>query len=222
MMMNDPKFRLERVQGAPVSNDDILSDIRRVAELAGATVVSQRLYSEFGKYDPKTASRRFGTWNQAIVAAGLEIANEINVTDKRLFDNIMILWEKYGRQPRQAELARPPSLISWGAYRRRFHSWMDALAQFVVYANAQDARSPTPVEASSGHKTSRDPSLRLRFRVMKRDNFSCRACGASPVLQPGLSLHVDHIKAWSLGGETVGENLQTLCEKCNLGKSNVL
>jgi 5-methylcytosine-specific restriction endonuclease McrA len=35
-------------------------------------------------------------------------------------------------------------------------------------------------------------------------------------------LHVDHIKPWSLGGLTVDENLQTLCEPCNLGKSNAL
>lgn len=109
-----------------------------------------------------------------------------------------------------------------GTARWRFHSWMDALTQFVAYANAQDARPPNAAEAASGHRTSRDPSLRMRFRVLKRANFSCRACGTSPALRPGLSLHVDHIKAWSLGGETVDENLQTLCEPCNLGKSNAL
>jgi len=152
----------------------------------------------------------------------LEIANEINITDDRLFENLMRLWEHYGRQPRQAELAHPPSLISQGTYRRRFHSWMDALKQFIEYANDQGARPSSPVEGTGGHKTGRDPSLRVRFRVMKRDNFSCRACGASPALMPGLSLHVDHIKPWSHGGETIDENLQTLCESCNLGKSNVL
>jgi len=41
-------------------------------------------------------------------------------------------------------------------------------------------------------------------------------------LKQGLSLHVDHIEPWSRGGKTIEENLQTLCEKCNLGKSNVL
>jgi 5-methylcytosine-specific restriction endonuclease McrA len=35
-----------------------------------------------------------------------------------------------------------------------------------------------------------------------------------------VQLHVDHIKPWSLGGETVAENLQTLCDQCNAGKSN--
>ena len=220
--MSVSKFQLERVSGATVSNGEILADIRRAADSAGTNVVSQRLYSEFGKYDPTTASRRFGTWNKAVIAAGLEIANEINITDERLFENLMCLWEHYGRQPRRTELARPPSIISQGAYRRRFRSWMGALTQFVVYANAQDTRPPTPIESASGHQTGRDPSLRIRFRVMKRDNFSCRACGASPALQLGLSLHVDHIKPWSRGGETIDGNLQTLCEACNLGKSNVL
>ncbi len=219
--MNDSKFRLERVR-APVSNEEIISDIQRVAKLAGTNSVSFRLYSKLGSYHSSTAALRFGTWNDALEAAGLEIASERNIADERLFENLMRLWEYYGRQPRFRELACSPSVISNGPYQRRFRSWMKALEQFVAYANAQDARIPIPVIAASGHRTGRDPSLRLRFRVMKRDNFSCRACGASPALKPGLSLHVDHVKAWSLGGETIEENLQTLCEVCNLGKSNIL
>ena len=196
--------------------------MRRVAELAGATAVSFRLYSVSGNYHPSTVAIRFGSWNKALIAAGLSIGSERDIADDRLFENLMHLWEHYGRQPRFRELARPPSVISSGPYQRRFRSWMNALEQFVAYANAQDMRSPVPVDVARAHNTGRDPSLRLRFRVMKRDNFSCSACGASPALNPGLLLHVDHIKAWSLGGETVEENLQTLCEPCNLGKSNVL
>jgi hypothetical protein len=219
--MSDSKFQLERVR-APVTDEELISDIQRVAEVAGTKVVSFRLYSEVGNYHPSTAALRFGTWNKALIAAGLEMASERDITDGRLFENLMHLWEHYGRQPRFRELARPPSVISSGPYQRRFRSWMKALEEFVAYANAQDMQPPISVEAASGHKTGRDPSLRLRFRVMKRDNFSCCACGASPSLKLGLSLHVDHIKPWSLGGETVEENLQTLCEPCNLGKSNVL
>jgi 5-methylcytosine-specific restriction endonuclease McrA len=219
--MNDPKFRLERVC-APVSNQEIISDMQRVAKLASTNIVSFRLYRELGNYAASTVALRFGSWNEALVAAGLEVANERDISDVRLFENLMCLWEFHGRQPRFRELASPPSVISSGPYQRRFHSWMKALEQFVAYANAQDARTPIPVKATSGHRTGRDPSLRLRFHVMKRDNFSCRACGASPALKPGLLLHIDHVKAWSLGGETVEENLQTFCDACNLGKSNVL
>lgn len=220
--MTNPKFQLERVSGTPVSSDEILSDIRRVAEQAGTRIVSQKLYSELGKYDPSTPTRRFGTWNKAVIAAGLDVANEINISDERLFENIMLLWEHFGRQPRRAELARAPSFISQQPYNRRFSSWTDALTKFVEFANAQEMQPPSSKELMGGHKTPRDPSLRLRFRVMKRDNFTCCACGASPALKSGLLLHVDHIDPWSRGGETVEENLQTLCEACNLGKSNVL
>ena len=72
------------------------------------------------------------------------------------------------------------------------------------------------------HKTSRDINLRLRFRVLQRDNFKCCACGASPAKDASVELHVDHILPWSKGGETVFENLQTLCSKCNLGKSDMV
>jgi hypothetical protein len=217
-----PKFQLARVPRSPVSDAQIISDLRRVADLAGTNAISFRLYRKLGEYDPTTASLRFGTWNRALLTAGLEIGSERNITDERLFENLMLLWQHYGRQPRIRELIAPPSVISYGPYERRFHSWTNALAQFVAYANTQDVQPPIPLEAVGGRQTGRSVSLRTRFRVLKRDNFSCRACGASPALQPGLSLHVDHVKAWSFGGETIEENLQTLCDTCNLGKSNVL
>ena len=146
---------------------------------------------------------------------------ERDIEDERLFENLMCVWEFYGRQPRVRELTRPPSKISYGPYERRFRSWTNALKQFVEYANSKGAEAPTPIESSSRRQIGRSVSLRTRFRVLKRDNFTCRACGASPALTPGISLHVDHIKAWSHGGETIEDNLQTLCEACNLGKSNV-
>lgn len=69
-------------------------------------------------------------------------------------------------------------------------------------------------------KTPRDPSLSLRFSVLQRDNFRCCACGASPAKDPNVELHIDHVIAWSKGGETELSNLQTLCSKCNIGKGD--
>lgn len=40
--------------------------------------------------------------------------------------------------------------------------------------------------------------------------------------RPWVELHVDHIMPWAKGGEIVLENLQTLCSKCNLGKSDMV
>lgn len=72
------------------------------------------------------------------------------------------------------------------------------------------------------HKTSRDPSMKLRFEVLKRDNFKCCTCGSSPAKDPSVELHIDHILPWSKGGETIKINLQTLCSICNIGKGNTL
>jgi 5-methylcytosine-specific restriction endonuclease McrA len=69
-------------------------------------------------------------------------------------------------------------------------------------------------------RTPREPNLRLRFRVLSADHFSCRSCGASPAKNPDVMLPMDHIIPWSKGGETIEDNLQTLCSDCNLGKSD--
>ena len=83
----------------------------------------------------------------------------------------------------------------------------------------QKAKKKSAVIASSTPKT-RKISDKLRYSVLKRDNFKCCACGASPAKDPSVELHIDHIIPWSKGGETTLENLQTLCSKCNIGKSD--
>lgn len=54
----------------------------------------------------------------------------------------------------------------------------------------------------------------IRGRVLERDHFKCRRCGASAE----AILHVDHIVPKSRGGTDDIDNLQTLCRDCNLGK----
>ena len=75
-------------------------------------------------------------------------------------------------------------------------------------------------EGKNTKRKSRVISDKLRYTVLKRDNFKCCACGASPAKDPSVELHIDHIVPWSKGGETSIENLQTLCSKCNIGKSD--
>ena len=70
-------------------------------------------------------------------------------------------------------------------------------------------------------RNTRAISDKLRYKVLKRDNFKCCACGASPAKDPSVELHIDHIIPWSKGGESTLENLQTLCSKCNIGKSDL-
>lgn len=222
--MTSGPFKLSRVRGVPVTDAQLINDLKRVAGHIGSNTVSQPQYSQHGRFDMRNLSRRLGGWDAALSAAGLGATSyQGEYTDERLFANILVLWQHFGRQPRRAELAFAPSAISQSPYQRRFRSWTGALEAFVEWANAAEAPIATPVAADGPkRRTSRDPSLRLRFRVLLRDNFTCCGCGKSPATTPGTVLHVDHIVAWSNGGETEIDNLGTLCSHCNIGKSNAL
>ena len=146
----------------------------------------------------------------------------------------------HGRQPKFGEVTGPNSKFNGSTYARRFGSWRAALEAFIEYINAEsDSTEKTegkieliPLDMNDNEfvslkksprvkKTSRNINLRMRWTILKRDNFCCRKCGNSPAKNTSVILHVDHIQAWSLGGETVYENLETLCQNCNLGKSNL-
>jgi hypothetical protein len=58
----------------------------------------------------------------------------------------------------------------------------------------------------------------LRFRIFKRDKYRCQICGRSA--DDGVKLEVDHKIAWANGGGNDIDNLWTLCNECNAGKSD--
>ena len=61
-------------------------------------------------------------------------------------------------------------------------------------------------------------SKRIRFEVLRRDNFTCQYCGRKA---SEVELHVDHIRSVATGGGNEMENLITACVDCNLGKGKL-
>jgi adenine-specific DNA methylase len=63
-------------------------------------------------------------------------------------------------------------------------------------------------------------SLKRRFEIFQRDNFTCQYCGRKP---PEVILEVDHyLIPKSKSGKWHKDNLITSCKDCNLGKSDVI
>lgn len=60
-------------------------------------------------------------------------------------------------------------------------------------------------------------SKRLRYEVLRRDNHTCRYCGATA---PDAPLRIDHVTPVALGGGDDPSNLVTSCEPCNSGKTS--
>lgn len=216
-------FQYKPPKNAPVTDEELLEDLKIVASKIGKQELSQRVYvANGGRYNPSTMFGHFGTWNSALAKAGLLPANVCNYSDEELFENILNIWRHKGKQPVRSDLALPPSTISQSPYNRRFKSWSEGLKCFIEYAAQVDKVLPAKHIAEGAEKRiGRDPSLRLRFQALRRDHFACVQCGASPAKDPSVDLHIDHIKPWSKGGKTEIANLQTLCQKCNSGKSNL-
>lgn len=61
----------------------------------------------------------------------------------------------------------------------------------------------------------------IRYKVLRNNDGCCMLCGRSKALH-GVVLHVDHIIPYSKRPDLAlrYDNLQVLCEDCNLGKSN--
>ena len=108
------------------------------------------------------------------------------------------------------------------------------LNMFCNYINRQEAVNgvvrPTPIRKQFHPKwiksrieklSGNDRWMAVRYQALKAGNGKCCLCGLGA--HDGVKLHVDHIKPKSIYPELMYEvdNLQVLCEGCNMGKSNL-
>lgn len=77
----------------------------------------------------------------------------------------------------------------------------------------------TPATEEEQYLERRKMTPAVRMAILRRDGFRCQLCGVMGT-DPGVALEVDHIIPVPKGGKTEFGNLQTLCRRCNLGKSD--
>lgn len=149
------------------------------------------------------------------------------------------IWVKLGHRPSRDEWVASNPSISYDSIYRRFGSWIDACLKFIEHKsggpipeavevrNEKIEQEINHVEVNKNNEEvkivekTRTVPLSVRIKVLSRDNFRCVFCGKSPATNIGTKLHIDHVIPFSKGGTNTADNLQTLCEECNLGKSNM-
>lgn len=83
-----------------ILNQELLDDLKRVAQIIGVDKLSSRDYdNNGGKYTSGTICTRFESWNKALEKADLAVVHYRDVSDKELFLNIEHVWINIGRQP---------------------------------------------------------------------------------------------------------------------------
>ena len=107
----------------------------------------------------------------------------------------------------------------YGNILHRWEAYSNKYLKYVVFNDNGEIIETN--DESIIHITSRTVNPGMRYKVMKRDNHKCVKCGRSPATNDKVELEIDHVIPWSKGGETIIENLQTLCSICNTGKSNL-
>ncbi|HEX8946901.1 MAG TPA: HNH endonuclease [Candidatus Paceibacterota bacterium] len=239
----DFKFKRRRLNAIP--EDKIVAELERAAKHFNYVEFAWRDFNNVADISATTVKRHFGNWRKALAflrnrlqEKGLDLSARPHApnriySDKELFDEMERIWQKVGQRPSRTEWEMSEPKIAYQTYKQRFGGWVNACSKFIEYKmgdailaddfvlpDHEDQPSLKKEDVQYKKENSRNISLSLRLQVLNRDNFRCVFCGKSPATDLGTKLHIDHIQPFSRGGKSELENLQTLCEECNLGKSN--
>jgi hypothetical protein len=212
-----------------------------VAELRGFVEFGKREFDDIAPISSSTAVRAFGTWSKAMEALrgtlrqrglALKPRHKGYFAEAELFAEMECIWTTLGHRPSRMEWEAVKPRISYQTYKRYFRGWQQARLTFLEQ-RTEERLSPMEGQATSAGEAPQKQGIRqgaarnprdvppgLRLKVYERDRFRCVYCGPSPITDLTVALHADHIVPFVRGGQTVLENLQTLCAPCNLGKGS--
>jgi len=194
--------------------DSIIAELQRVARKLRKKTLTHDEINRHGRLCGATVSRKFGSMQLALQAAGLKAAKP-RLSKSEILKALADLWaitlKESGRSPSGIDARKHKFPASMGVVRLRFGSWNKALAA-VAAASPGKLMKATPLPGKVRTRRVRI-SIRKQFMVFQRDGYRCRMCK-----RVGGKLHLDHVIPVSKGGNSRIENLQTLCQKCNLKK----
>jgi hypothetical protein len=114
--------------GTRYSDEQLLSILRTLAAALGRSPSVSDMHARRDLPAPRTYTYRFGSWNAALAAAGLEPHPHTPAyTSDQLLEALRALAAELGRPPRTTELRGRPDLPSPSTYRLHFGSWSAAL-----------------------------------------------------------------------------------------------
>jgi hypothetical protein len=217
------KFEIDFLED--YSKVSLIKELHRIQKIIGDRPVTKSDIDKYGKAVWQTYFRKFGSFSKALLEAGLKPSKRMNVSDDELINSAINLWtqtiEKEGRRPFASDLKKYGIPFSEDSFRRRFGSWKKTL--ILAYKSVDKTGDASQQNEKTTNKkqpikTIREEiSIRKRFLVLKRDQFTYVLCGRSGI---GIKLEVDHKIPVSKGGSNNLDNLQTLCYECNRGKRN--
>lgn len=240
-------YRFKRKRLNEFSELKILCELEKAAEHFNYIEFGRRDFDKVANISSSVVRSRFnGSWTKSLEALkkqlqqkGLSLSPRLHApnrifSDKQLFNEMERVWQDVGQRPSRAEWEAAQPRISYNTYKQRFGGWTNACMKFIEHKMGGSIlvdnephvgvkkihRSETKNSGKDNAILSRSVTLSVRLKVLERDAYRCIFCGRSPATDVGVRLHIDHRFPFSKGGSSTIDNLQTLCQDCNLGKSD--
>lgn len=106
------------------TKEQLKNELRRFEEKEGRIPTAADFSNNPGYPHFNTYRQRFGSWNNALIFAGLDINS---YTDEQLLNYPIQFYEEYGRPPVAADFINDPRYPGTNTYLRHFGSWSNAL-----------------------------------------------------------------------------------------------
>lgn len=203
------KAKFDRFDLAALMSLSILENESWVEIEVRRRLSSIETYEEYRNETEAVARRRLGISSHPRVNVKSFVAIEEKMFRRRILKGPV-------PKARFSATVKYTSPKGQNSYLRRLDWDFNQLRDGLRAAQAARALQSTAEFQRKRERSLMTPSLRMT--ILRRDGHRCQMCGAAA--SSGAVLHIDHITPVSLGGLTNMQNLQTLCEPCNLGKSN--
>jgi hypothetical protein len=203
-----------------LSDDELLSSVKKYAEK-----VNYRYFpsTDYDKWKEKTGHsstiiERFGSWKKVLLLLGIEGGRE-HYTPEQLIENLENVWRHLGFSPGKRQIGKYGQKISESPYKQIWGSVRSACQILAKYHEGKITKEEL-LKGSTSSNARRPIPLKIRWEVLKRDNYKCVKCGRSPSSDHTVQLQVDHKDPATKSSLVEADDLQTLCWDCNQGKKD--
>lgn len=207
-MSDDFKFDLT-TKRTRLSDEDLMRALQAAAQVFGESYFTSPQYDGLSGTRPHSATiiERFGSWKKALTLIGISGGRQRQHSAEQLIRNLEAIWRELGVPPGKRQIAALGERISESPYKRHWGSVRGACEALAAFHSGKISRE----KLLAGNITASPRvtiSLKNRWAVLKRDNYRCAKCGASPSNDHQVELEVDHIRSVANGGGNELENLQ--------------
>jgi hypothetical protein len=110
-----------------ITESDLVKELKRIAEKLERTPTSRDM-AELGEYASSSYTNTFGSWNDAIQEANLEITRHRHISKSELIEELKRLADELERTPTSRDMIEHGN-HSPTSYTRAFETWNDAIQE---------------------------------------------------------------------------------------------